>query len=104
MAKSPFRSSAMGEIGEYWRDAKVHKKRQKQANPPRRRCWDWIIVGGHCHYAKNRSSFTTYRRISGTAQGARVIGIGTVKLQVRRSPTESDTHTLVLEDVLHIPG
>ena len=92
----------MGEIGEYWRDAKAHK-RQKPANPPRRRCWDWMIVGGDCHYAKNRSSFTTYRRIQGTAQGARVIGIGTVELQVQRSPKESGTHTLVLEDVLHIP-
>ncbi len=95
----------MGEIGEHFRDVKAHRKQQKLGNPPRRRCWDWMIVSGDCHYAKNRSSFRTYRRFQGTAQGATVIGIGTVELEVRRSPTKgSGTHTLVLKNVLHIPG
>jgi hypothetical protein len=92
----------MGEIGEYWRDVKAHKKAQKLAKPQHRRCWDWMIVSGN-NYARNRSSFKTYRRVKGTAGGAKVIGIGTVELQVRRSPTSKETGTLVLEDVLHIP-
>ncbi|MCJ1386735.1 hypothetical protein MMC17_009861 [Xylographa soralifera] len=93
----------MGELSEYWKDVKAHKKRQQAANPPRRRCYDWMIVSGDCHYAKNRSSFTDYRPIQMTAQGLRVIGIGTVRLQVWRSPGASDTHTLLLENVLHTP-
>jgi len=93
----------MGEIGEFWKDVKASRKEQENTNPPRRRCYDWMIVSGHCHYAKNRSSFTKYRRIQATAQGMRVIGIGTVRLQVLRSPGSWGAHTLVLEDVLHIP-
>ena len=99
-----FLDLAMDGIGERNRANKVRKIARMPANPGRRRCWDWMIVSGSCHYAKNRSSFTEYRRISGTAQGATVLGIGTVKLQVRRSPTNSDTHTLTLENVLHIPS
>lgn len=40
---------------------------QKLTQPPRRHCWDWIVVGGNCHFAKNRSSFTTYRQVRSTA-------------------------------------
>lgn len=102
----------MGEIREYWRDVKEHrKKRQSQSPAPRRRrCWDWMVVAGDCHYAKNRSAFKTYRRVrdaAGTlfanAPRSRVIGIGTVELVVKRSPTDPSTNVLVLENVLHIP-
>jgi hypothetical protein len=68
------------------------------------RCWDWIVVSGSCHYAKDRSPFKTYRQVQGTAQGMTVIGIGTVELQALRSPDNPGSHTLVLEDVLHIPS
>jgi hypothetical protein len=68
------------------------------------RCWGWIVVSGSCHYAKDRSSFKTYRQLQGTAQGITVIGIGTVELQTLRSPDNPGSHTLVLEDVLHIPS
>ena len=75
----------MGEIGEWSRFMKDRKKRQKLSHPPkpnRRRCWDWMVVSGETHYAKNRSSFKTYKEVSGTAQSvrARVIGIGSVEL------------------------
>jgi len=96
----------MGEIGEYFSDLKAHRKRRKLANPPKRRCWDWMVVSGDTHYARNRSSFNTYRKINpGTygSPGVRVIGVGTVELQVRRAPDQSDTRTLVLENVLHVP-
>lgn len=68
------------------------------------RCWDWMILIGSANYAKNRSSFKTYRQIQGTAGGASVIGIGTVELEVRRSPTSTETGPLILENVLHIPS
>jgi hypothetical protein len=68
-----------------------------------------MIVSGSCHYAKNRSPFTSYRRLNGgcTIGGTRCIGVGTVELNVKRSNTPGDgdenTYTLVLENVFHTP-
>ncbi|EFQ99058.1 hypothetical protein MGYG_02071 [Nannizzia gypsea CBS 118893] len=114
----------MGEIGEYWRDNRQHKKRKREQrennprghkkhkrehganNPPRQRCFDWMVTSG-VNYAKNRSSFKAYQHInpvtleSGT--GVRVIGMGTVELKVPRSPDNQEVNTLVLDGVLHIP-
>lgn len=67
------------------------------------RCWDWIVVGGNCHYAKNRSTFTSYRRSPGKIGRSRVLGIGTVKLQVQRGPHDPRPNKLVLDDVWHMP-
>lgn len=100
----------MGEIGDHYRDLKEHRKQQKQkklegkSNPPprRRRCWDWIIVGGDYHYAKNRSSFKEYHRIKAKVGLTRVIGIGMIELQVERK--DGTPYTLVLDDVLHTPS
>ncbi|PYI37002.1 hypothetical protein BP00DRAFT_386094 [Aspergillus indologenus CBS 114.80] len=80
-------------------------------NPPRRRCWDWMVVSGTNHYAKNRASFKSYRPVNrmvpnGPFQGGElyIAGIGTVELNVRASPERgSPTRTLVLDNVLHIP-
>jgi hypothetical protein len=96
----------MGEFGEFSRVLKEQRKEQKLANPPRRRCYDWIVTTGSCHYAKNRSSFQTYERlpVNVTVGGQRVIGKGTVQLKVRCSPARhSATRVITLEDVLHIP-
>ncbi|KAM5437740.1 hypothetical protein MferCBS31731_005244 [Microsporum ferrugineum] len=97
----------MGEIGEYWRDVKEHRKRVKEnreINPPRRRCFDWMVTSG-VNYAKNRSSFKSYDHIRAVtlSSGVRVIGIGTVELQVPRTPNNPEVHTLVLNNVLHTP-
>lgn len=100
----------MGEMGEFWRAVKEDKRRRAHENPPHHRCWDWMIVSGSCHYAKNRSSFVTYRRVgrkvpSGVTGGdAFVAGIGSVELKVRSGKAKgSPVRTLVLYDVLHIP-
>jgi hypothetical protein len=107
------------------RDPKVQKKTQSHSHPrastptsSRRRrqnanthagshksnrCWDWIVVGGNCHYAKNRSTFTSYRRAPGKIGRSRVLGIGTVELQVQRGPRDPRPNNLVLEDVWHMP-
>lgn len=62
------------------------------------------MVGGTNHYAKNRSAFTTYRRAPCKVNGhTRVLGVGTVKLDLERSPQDPSTYTLFLHDVLHIP-
>jgi Pol polyprotein len=101
-------------IGEHRRDVKEEDPtNERQENPPqRRRCWDWMIVSGDCHYARDRSAFKTYRHVGKTIQGNAMIlnqnifvaGIGTVELRVRTGNEEgSPDGMLVLENVLHIP-
>ncbi|PLB55205.1 hypothetical protein P170DRAFT_432738 [Aspergillus steynii IBT 23096] len=82
------------------------KSRSRSQSPAAsyNRCWDWIVVGGNCHYAKNRASFRTYRRAPGKIGGNKVLGVGTVELQVRRGSGDERTNTLVLQDVLHLPN
>ncbi|KAL4733181.1 hypothetical protein BDV11DRAFT_200550 [Aspergillus similis] len=100
----------MGESAEFWKDVKEARKKRKQENPPRRRCWDWMIVSGNCHYAKNRSSFKVYRRVGQMVRNCTggetyIAGVGTVELNVRASPKRrSPTKKLVLDNVLHIPS
>lgn len=68
------------------------------------------MASGTNHYAKNRSSFSTYRRVpcginSSVFPGGPtlILGVGTVKLEMVRGPTDRRTYTLVLENVLHMP-
>ncbi|KUL89745.1 hypothetical protein ZTR_00549 [Talaromyces verruculosus] len=114
----------MGEIGEHYRDRREYRKRKRDAQiakankktkrsdePSRRRCWDWMVTTGNCHYAKNRSSFKEYRRVgksvpNGIIEGITtfIAGVGTVELKVETSREEGSlVRTLVLEDVLHVP-
>ncbi|KAL2848713.1 hypothetical protein BJX68DRAFT_267568 [Aspergillus pseudodeflectus] len=72
-----------------------------------KRCFTWLLTpSGTMHWAKNRSSFRTYQRAPTKIAGRRVLGVGTVELKVRRgpSPDEDRMNTLVLRDVLHVPG
>ncbi|KAF2230787.1 hypothetical protein EV356DRAFT_508262 [Viridothelium virens] len=119
----------MGDIGEYWRDVrkqrkrrhrkdKRHKGKQQEKAPhnakpaiespqpesPDRRCYDWMIVGGFCSYARDRNWFSDYQPIDQIiGDGMRVKGIGTVRIKVKRSPESDETRTLVLNPVLHLP-
>ncbi|KAJ0417921.1 hypothetical protein BJY00DRAFT_315519 [Aspergillus carlsbadensis] len=85
------------------------------ANPrapvPAERCWDWMLVAGNTHYAKDRASFIAYRHIARYCPAAMlgrpvlVAGVGTVELKVPSSPNPgSYVRTLVLENVLHLPN
>ncbi|KAI9048754.1 hypothetical protein LZ554_007585 [Drepanopeziza brunnea f. sp. 'monogermtubi'] len=72
------------------------------------RCYDWLIVTGTTHYAKDRSSFAKYTPLSGiTAGGRPVLGIGSVKLlaaqidDVHRMPHH---YKIEINNVLHMPG
>ncbi|KAH6673007.1 hypothetical protein B0J14DRAFT_61483 [Halenospora varia] len=70
------------------------------------RCYDWFIVRGHCSYARDRSSFTTYREVRATVMGLEVLGIGSVQLQLINAP-ESPTpriQMITIRPVLHIPS
>lgn len=61
-------------------------------------------MSGNCYYSKNRSSFETYGRVKGTAQSAKVIGIGTVVLRIHQTPGTDVTGKILLRNVLHIPN
>lgn len=104
----------MCEVNGHRRDVKEDDRMNgKQETPPQRRCWDWMIVCGDCHYARDRSAFKTYRHVGKTVTGNGLIpnqnifvaGIGTVELRVSTDNEEgSPDGVLVLENVLHLPS
>ena len=79
-----------------------------EPTPSTLRCHDWMMICGTNHYARDRAAFTTYKPIQGPpveVGGLKVIGVGRVELQVRRSPDDPQTtNTLVHENVLHEPN
>ncbi|KAH2645018.1 hypothetical protein LV164_005221 [Aspergillus fumigatus] len=91
------------------------RKRTKTTHAASRICYDWMIVLGNCHYARDRASFTHYRamprrtlvknNIFNPHEELEVAGVGTVELRVCRTVRDggASSHVLVLEDVLHIP-
>ncbi|GKZ24010.1 hypothetical protein AbraIFM66951_010263 [Aspergillus brasiliensis] len=70
------------------------------------RCFTWLLLPAqsNTHIAKNRSSFSSYRRAPCKIANQRVLGVGTVQLRVQRAPDDPRTNTLVLHDVLHMPN
>ncbi|RHZ56253.1 uncharacterized protein CDV56_101355 [Aspergillus thermomutatus] len=89
------------------------RKRTKTTHVTRRICYDWMIVSGNCHYARDRASFTHYRPVQqriknnvfSPQEELEVAGVGTVELRVCRTVRDggASSHVIVLEDVLHIP-
>lgn len=72
-------------------------------------CYDWILHSGNVHYARDRSIFSTYVSISAEAQtsvGSRftIAGMGTISIEVLREPDSTETMTLNLRNVLHLPN
>jgi hypothetical protein len=96
-------------------DADDRRKRPKTTDSAQRICYDWMIVSGNCHYARDRGSFTSYRPIPhrtriknnvfNPAEELEVAGVGTVELRVCRTVKDggASSHVILLEDVLHIP-
>ncbi|KAB8227197.1 hypothetical protein BDV23DRAFT_30425 [Aspergillus alliaceus] len=86
-------------------------KRNKVTHPAHRICYDWMVVSGNCHYARDRAVFTTYRSVDLRLKNnifnphdeLHVAGVGTVHLTVCKSPRDPTPHVIVLQDVLHIP-
>lgn len=67
------------------------------------RCYDWICVKEH-HYARDKECFSYYREVEGECMGDKVIGVGTVELELKESPNSLNTNKIVLYNVLHIPS
>ena len=73
-------------------------------------CHDWIFSSAsNVHVAVDRSAFKTYTcfkshvlRVADQSP-VKVRGIGTVELKIRRQPGSKESHTIILENVLHVP-
>ncbi|KAL6230512.1 hypothetical protein BDW75DRAFT_222531 [Aspergillus navahoensis] len=91
----------------------TRRKKTRTVHPSTQICRDWMIVSGNVHYARDKASFvpSSYTPISTTLKSnifsphdeMIVAGIGDVHLTVPRGINNPSTHTLVLENVLHIP-
>lgn len=108
---------------EFWRKYREDLDRQAniQANKRRRQdhaprepedhaCHDWYIHNGNVHFARDRSVFTTYTPLGKLLArqpqlflSAPIAGIGTVKIEVKPSPTATSTHVIPVTNVLHMP-
>ena len=83
---------------------KEQLKDEEQDSP----CQDWMVVSVNCHYAKDRSTFTNYRKVGKSAQNfaalaamVYVAGVGTVELKVQALLDKgSPIRTLVLKNIL----
>ncbi|KAI7260270.1 hypothetical protein KC343_g1895 [Hortaea werneckii] len=103
------------EMAEYWRDVRADRKRRQLEeaeahDPSTRPCYDWYLHSGNVHFARDRSTFTSYVPLDATTlrsvafdQTIGAAGIGHVELQVKVSPQSNETRTLQLRDVFHIP-
>ncbi|KAL4900082.1 hypothetical protein BDW74DRAFT_171026 [Aspergillus multicolor] len=91
----------------------ARRKKTRTVHPASQICRDWMIVSGNVHYARDAASFVqdTYIPVSAHLKSnmfsphdeTLVSGIGAVHLTVPRGINDPATHTLVLENVLHIP-
>ncbi|KAE8151671.1 hypothetical protein BDV25DRAFT_88586 [Aspergillus avenaceus] len=87
------------------------RKKNKVLHSATRICYDWMVISGNCHYARDRAVFASYRPVELRLKNnvfnphdeLLVAGIGTVHLTVCRSPQDPTPHIITLEDVLHIP-
>lgn len=87
------------------------RTRQVPTTVNSRQCFDWVVVSGNCHYARDQASFTSYQPVAREIKNnvfnpddeLHVAGVGTVQLTVCKSPDDLGAHTLVLENVLHLP-
>ncbi|KAA8643487.1 hypothetical protein EYZ11_011897 [Aspergillus tanneri] len=95
-------------------EADEPRKRNKVSHTANGICYDWMVVSGNCHYARDRAAFQTYRTTSQKLQlrnnifnpheELHVAGVGTVQLTVCRRPGGAgDTRVIELKEVLHIP-
>ena len=73
-------------------------------------CYDWIFSSAsNVHVAVDRSAFKSYTSFKSHVlrvadqSPVKVRGIGTVELKIRRQPGSKESHTIVLQNVLHVP-
>lgn len=97
----------MGAIEEHWSDDMTCPAcRQNEEAFPSDRCYDWMIGTGSSH-ARDRASFTTYRRLNclnvGLEGSTPVFGIETIELEVVRSRKDPGINISALDNILHVP-
>lgn len=86
-------------------------RKRTRVGSANRQCYDWMVITGNCHYARDQASFKTYRPVSRQIKSnifnpfdeLQVAGVGTVELELCKSPQDLGSHTVILENVLHIP-
>ncbi|KIW18716.1 hypothetical protein PV08_03005 [Exophiala spinifera] len=73
-------------------------------------CYDWIFsTASNVHIAVDHAAFKTYMPFKSYVltvadqSHVSVKGIGSVELKIRRAPGSKDSHTIFLENVLHVP-
>ena len=79
--------------------------------PKKKPCYDWIFSSAsNMHIAVDRSSFKDYvpfksyvLTVADQSQ-VPVKGIGTVELKIRRQSGSKESHKILLDNVLHVPG
>ena len=78
--------------------------------PKKKQCHDWIFsTASNVHIAIDRASFKTYTSLKSyvlTVSDQRQVavrGIGTAEIKLKREPGGRDNHTVILENVLHVP-
>ncbi|KAH8591567.1 hypothetical protein B0O99DRAFT_675038 [Bisporella sp. PMI_857] len=77
-------------------------------DPPHHCKMDWLVnSSASYHHAAERCCFATYTPLNDfdSSLGVDIIGVGTVVLKVKPSPSTTDSEgVLVLKNVAHIPG
>jgi hypothetical protein len=78
--------------------------------PKQKQCYDWIFsTASNIHVAVDRAAFKTYVSFKSyvvtVSDGRQVLvrGVGTVDLKLKRDPGSRESHTVTLENVLHVP-
>lgn len=78
--------------------------------PKTKQCYDWIFSSAsNIHIALDRAAFKTYIPFDSyvlTVADQRQVsvrGIGIVEIKIRRAPGARESHTVCLENVLHVP-
>lgn len=83
---------------------------QEEEERPEPLCADWIFTSAsNAHIAINKGIFKKYTPFESYVltladrKHLSVRGIGSVELQIKKSATGNDSHTVLLENVLHVP-
>lgn len=78
--------------------------------PKQKQCYDWVFsTASNVHVAIDRTAFKTYKPFKSyvlTVSDQRQIsvrGVGTVELKLKREAGSRDNHTIILDNVLHVP-
>ncbi|KAL6243473.1 hypothetical protein RBB50_009465 [Rhinocladiella similis] len=94
----------------YYSDRRATTYSMPFKKPKQKSCYDWIFsTASNVHIAVDRAAFKTYIPFKSyvlTVSDQSLVpvkGIGSVELKIRRAPGSKDSHTICLDNVLHVP-